>query len=131
VLAVVGAAVLALGLSGCSKGEGTSSVLHGVIKYQATVGCAGSLANAVITVTGNSGVVGQGKPLAVNGQVCDEAATYSIPVQKSASYAVSIRLSGAVNYSEGPYPFDRLNATGFRLDISIIGGKPSTTPPAG
>jgi hypothetical protein len=130
IIARVGTAVLALGLSGCSKSS-SSFVLHGTIKYQATVGCAGSLANALITVTGNSGVVGSGTPTSVNGQTCDQAAVYSIQVQKTSSYAVSIRLSGAVSYSFAPYPFDRLNGTGFRLDISILGGKPSTTPAAG
>ncbi len=130
ILALAAVAILGASLSGCSKSR-SSFVLHGTIKYQATVGCAGSLANALITVTGNSGVVGSGKPVSVNGQTCDQAALYSIPVQKSSSYAVTIRLSGAVSYSFAPYPFDRLNGTGFRLDISVIGGKPSTSPVAG
>ena len=130
IMALAGTAVLALALAGCSKGGGTF-VLHGTIRYQATVGCAGSLANALITVSGNSGVVGSGNPVSVNGQTCAQSALYSIPVQRSSSYAVSIRLSGAVSYSFGPYPFDRLEGTGFRLDISVLGGKPTTSPPAG
>jgi hypothetical protein len=130
IVVLAGLAVFALSVAGCSKSSGTF-VLHGTIKYAATVGCAGSLANALITVSGNSGVVGSGKPVSVAGQVCDESALYSIPVQRSASYAVTIRLSGAVSYSFAPYPFSRLEATGFRLNISVIGGKPTTSPAAG
>ncbi|MDP9343335.1 MAG: hypothetical protein M3Q23_14835 [Actinomycetota bacterium] len=130
IMALLGVAILAFSLDGCSK-SGGSFALHGTIKYQATVGCAGSLANAVITVTGTGGVVGTGKPTSVTGQVCDQAALYSIPIQRSTSYAVSLELSAAANYTFAPYPFSRLEGTQFRLDINVIGGKPTTTPVAG
>jgi hypothetical protein len=131
IMSLAGVALLVASLSGCSKGGGGTFVLHGSITYQATLNCAGSLANALITVTGNSGVVGSGKPITVNGQICNETAQYSIPVQRSSSYAVTVRLSGVVNYSFAPYSFDKLNGTGFRLDISVIEGSPSSSPPAG